>query len=222
MTRQSLRGYSGWCAVSSYFDGDGTVEIQVSKLTLRFKLSWADNWRNQLEQIKRFLEAQGIVCERVVYAKGAWHLVIGRIDSLRRAAAEMLQSGCSYKKRRELSALVSYYDNRLTGDRVIGEFNWCVREGIRSGFERTSRLPLTYKGAKRLQARLAGERARVVHQKVDPTLRSIIVDERVRLGLSVKKLALKHELSKTTISRVLREAFRTPRLGRVGDQDTLD
>ena len=218
-----MRGYSTWCAVASYFDGDGSVEIEVSKFTIRFKLSFSDNWRDQLQQIKDFLESRGEVCDRLVYAKkGAWHLVVGRIGSVRLAAERMIRSGCVFKKRIELTALLDYFRNKVTGGQVVREFNMSVRAGIRSGYERDSKLPLTYREGHQLQARLAGARARQVHQKVDSALGAVIRDERATQGLSVEKLAKIHKLSKTTISRVLRESFVVPRLGRIGDQETLD
>ena len=215
-------GYSSWCAVASYFDGDGTVELQLMKYTLRFKLSWTDNYRQQVEQVKLFLESQGVRTMRIVYAKGAYHLTIGKIESLRLAATRMLESGCAFKKRRELSALIAYYDNKKTGDQVVKEFNECVRSGIRSGWERTSRIPLTYKGGRMLQARLTGQAAGRALRKVDAPLRTKIIEERNQFSLPVEKLASLHRLSKTTISRVLREPTSASRLGRIGDQETLD
>jgi hypothetical protein len=217
------KGYETWCAVAAYFDGDGNVDIALSKLTLRFRLLWADSWRKQTEQLKRFLESKGVTTEKIVYDKnGANHLSVGRIDAMRIAALEMLRSGCSYKKRRELRALLAYYENKLTGDQVVREFNECVRLGVRSGYMRTSNLPLTYRGARVLQSRLTGAAARGVRQKVDEALRARLLDERARQGSSLQALASKYRLSKSTISRVLRESHGTTRLGRIGDQQTLD
>ncbi|MDE1852994.1 MAG: hypothetical protein KGI38_04500 [Thaumarchaeota archaeon] len=215
-------GYTNWCAVASYFDGDGTIELEVRKLTLRFRLVWTDNWRDQVEQIRRFLESQGVRTERIVYARGAWHLPIGEINSMRLAARLMVSSGCAFKKRKELLAMLAYYDNRLSGNQVINEFNESVRAGIRSGYERAGMLPLTYKQAKHLQAKLAGARAGAKLQKVGEELRLKIIKDRKVQGVSYERLASIHKVSKTTVGRILREYFGVPRLGRIGDQATLD
>jgi hypothetical protein len=215
-------GYKCWCAVASYFDGDGYVDLALSKLTLRFRIYWTDNYRLYLEQIKRFLERRGIATMRIVYARGAYHLGVGRIESVVLVARKMIQSGCVFKKRRELLALLGYYEDQLTGNQVVKEFNECVLSGVRSGFLRSSNHPLTYRGARRQQGRIGGHAAGRVLQKVDSQLKSRLVDERVRLGYTIEKLASTHHLSKTTVSRVLREPSGSSRLGRVGDQETLD
>lgn len=216
-------GYTNWCAVSGYFDGDGTVELELGKLTLRFLLLWVDNCYAQVEQIRDSLEANGIATELIVRdKKGANHLAVGRIAHAKEIALQMIQSGCCFKKLRELSAVVDYFGDKLTGDQTVKIFNGCVRNGTRSGFERESKLPLTYFEARRLQADLAGRGAASVRLKVGEELRLTIIGEGKEFGLSVETLAKKHRLGKTTISRILRGQLGERRLLRRGTRTTLD
>src|SRR5437870_13247974 len=48
----------GWCYVSGYFDGDGSVDVDPRKYTLHWVVSVTDNWLGQVQLVKIFLESQ--------------------------------------------------------------------------------------------------------------------------------------------------------------------
>ena len=127
-------GYDNWCAIAGFFDGDGGLDLEVRKFTLHWTLNFTDNWPPQLAEVKRFLESQGIKIGVVrPTGTGGYKVQVGAIDSLRKCATAMLEGRCLHKKRRELLALLDYFDGKITGDSVIALFNDEVRNGVRVG-----------------------------------------------------------------------------------------
>jgi hypothetical protein len=146
--------YDSWDQVGGYFDGDGTVYINTgSSKVLRFSLIWVDNCRDQLGQLRRFLISQGISTGEVLRrADGVFSLQIaGHLNVLR--AAKLMLPYC-YKKRFELSLVIDYYENRLSGTEAIDGFNSAVKSAIRGGKIRALEIPEKYEeGKKEARAR---------------------------------------------------------------------
>jgi hypothetical protein len=95
-------------------------------------LIWVDNSFDQLFQLRKFLLVQGIAVGNVLnHSNGVYRLQIGSPSSVL-SAAKMLVGFC-FKKRKELEAVISYYENRISGSAVLSIFNEQVRRGIRLG-----------------------------------------------------------------------------------------
>ncbi len=140
-------GYTDWTAVAGFFDGDGSVDIDVRAYTIHWVISFSDNWLGQIEQIREFLVKHGIRVGKTRRAGvGGWTCEVKEISSLKTMAIEMLRSGGIYKKKRELLLLIDYYSDKVRGTEVLEAFNTEVRLGIRVGKIRKTGLPYTHTG----------------------------------------------------------------------------
>jgi hypothetical protein len=141
--------YDSWGQVGGYFDGDGTVYINISSSeVLQFSLVWVDNCREQLGQLRRFLVSQGISTGEVLRrGDGVFTLhIAGPTNVL--SAARFLLPHC-FKKGLELSLVIDYYENRISGTEAIEGFNSAVRRAIRAGKIRDLQMPKRYAEGKR-------------------------------------------------------------------------
>lgn len=196
-------GYTSWAAVAGYFDGDGSVDLVAGAYTLRWVLSFSDNWLGQVDQVREFLAEHGINVRKARRnGVGGWTCEIKEISSMKAMAVEMLQSGGVYKKRMELELLVSYYSDKVTGTEVLEAFNAEVRFGIRIGKIRKTEMPHTHSEG------LA--RARHASSFEQRTLNMIetqnLVNEYLTTSLTGKSLARKYDVSEATVSRILKRS----------------
>jgi len=123
-------GYRDWRQVSGYFDGDGSVHVHYGKWTVRFKLSWSDSSRQQVSQIREFLTSHGIrPAPKLIFALGAYTLVVGDQNEVLKAAREMLPF--VYKKRAELQTIIDYRGDKITGSGVFERFKALQESGLR-------------------------------------------------------------------------------------------
>lgn len=197
-------GYDNWPAIAGYFDGDGGLDVDVRKFTLHFVINFTDNWPPQLMQIKQFLESRGISVGTVRRTGIGGHKVeVASIESLRRCASAMLDGRSLFKKRKELKFMLDYFDGKITGDDVIGLLNEEVRNGVRVGKLRISKVPFTYTDGKRVYKKghkwnslgllaLSKERKEAVRKAY------------VEAGLTIYQLASRYEVSPSTIFRAIR------------------
>jgi hypothetical protein len=141
--------YDSWGQVGGYFDGDGTVYVNISSSdVLQFSLIWVDNCREQLGQLRRFLVSQGISTGEVLRrGDGVFTLHIAGPTSVLRAA-KLLLPYC-FKKTLELSLVIDYYENRISGTEAIDGFNSAVKRAIRAGKIRDLEMPKKYAEGKR-------------------------------------------------------------------------
>jgi hypothetical protein len=116
---ETSEGYTNWCAVAVFFDGDGGLSIEPRSFTLHWSLSFVDNRPPQLLQIKSFLGRHGI---RVGMPRrsghGGWKIQISSIESLKEVGRQMLESGCLVKKNAEVEVMLQYFEGRITGTGV--------------------------------------------------------------------------------------------------------
>jgi hypothetical protein len=85
--------------VAGCFDGDGSVNVYVNKLTLDFGLQFSDNYRPQLEQLHHFLENHGVraghICKN---PREMMYVLLVSDDISVMKVAKMLLPYCSKKK----------------------------------------------------------------------------------------------------------------------------
>ncbi len=195
-----------WRYIAGYFDGDGSVDVDANAYTLRWVLSFSDNWLDQILFVKALLEQRGIRVQKPRRAGvGGWRLVVAEIESVRKMASNMLESGGLHKKRSELLLLLAYYDNKVTGNAVAEVLNYHVSSGARIGKIRQLNIPFTYS-----QGLRQGIRASVVGGKfLGQRERKQLVEDHVRLCLNGKQLALKYGVSRATVSRVINRCRRS-------------
>ncbi|MDV3278532.1 MAG: hypothetical protein LYZ69_08760 [Nitrososphaerales archaeon] len=138
-------GYKTWCAVAAFFDGDGSLDVEAHSYTLRWTMSFVDNWPPQLLQIKSFLEGRGIRVSKLKHCgHGGWKIQVSAIESMKKLAQFMLRSGCLVKKKDEIGIMVQYFDGKITGTGVAMFLNEEVRIGKRTGKIRQFHVPYTY------------------------------------------------------------------------------
>jgi hypothetical protein len=157
--------YDSWGQVGGYFDGDGTVYINLSSSeVLQFSLIWVDNCREQLGQLRRFLVSRGISAGEVLRrGDGVFTLHIAGARSVLRAA-RLLLPNC-FKKNLELSLVIDYYENRISGTEAIEGFNSAVKRAIRAGKIRDLEMPRKYVEGKR-EIEIRRVRRRQLQRKV--------------------------------------------------------
>ncbi len=194
-------GYSNWCAVAGFFDGDGSLDVDPRAYTIHWAISFSDNWYRQIEQVRRFLRLRRIrVGTPRRIGVGAWVCEVKEISSLKLIAEKMLRSGGTFKKRAELELLLDYYRSEVTGTDVIEFLNTEVKEGIRVGKIRHIGMPFTYSEGL-VHARSASNH----HQyKLTEHKRNSLVKEYLAGAVTGKALAAKFNVSEATVSRLLK------------------
>ena len=200
-------GYSSWEQVSGYFDGDGSVSLEVVRYILRFRLRFVDTWRAQVESIRVFLEKNGIKVKSVNRDRkrvtlSPYRIEIGAAERVLKTAKAMLPH--CVKKAYDLQIVVDYLEGRITGDEAVAKFNEEVRAGRRSGYVRESRVPYTYPEGIGLWRRGNASRARAAHLvRVPREIEALILYERKTSGTSFRRLSKKFGFSESVIRRVL-------------------
>jgi hypothetical protein len=152
--------YKTWGELAGYFDGDGTIELNVHLFTIETRLAFDENWRPHLEGIRNFLFERSIICGAVRKKESfnTWHLVIAHSDSVIRMAEELVKY--TVKKRGELQAALHYLKSETTAEEFVREFNEFVRMGERTGKIRPQAPPYTRSIGKELALRVHLGRAR--------------------------------------------------------------
>ncbi len=197
-----------WRYIAGYFDGDGSVDVDANAYTLRWVLSFSDNWLDQILFVKALLEQGGIRVQKPRRTGvGGWRLVAAEIESVRKMAINMLESGGLHEKRSELLLLLAYYDNKVTGKAVAEVLNYQVSSGARIGKIRQFNIPFTYSQGLREAIRASVVGGKSLGQRE----RKQLVEDHVRLLLSGKQLALKYGVSRATVSRVINRCRRSTR-----------
>ncbi len=195
-------GYTNWCAIAAFFDGDGSICGSPKKDVIRIKLEFADNWRPQVEQIDTFLRSQGIKPAKIFLSVGnAYSLYLSSNASILATCKGMLsRSDCLYKKRKELIRAVDYLEDRITGTQFIESLNESVRLGNRTGKIRRVDIPYTYsEGLKQRYYRMAARTRLLTDEQ-----KRHIVNDRTANKMTYASLAKKYGVSITTIVRALR------------------
>ncbi len=203
----SLSKYSTWGQVAGYFDGDGTVGIDVQLFTLGLYLEFTDNWAEQLGAVEAFLSRSGISVYRpsTITRHGAYTLKILVTHSVVEAAKRMLPY--VWKKELELKTTIDYYEGRITGQQVIEVFNEEVNAQKRVGKVRVVSLPHTYPQGRKMAQDFTLQRAvKAKIVEVPEKVRGDIAMEHFGSGTSQEKLAYKYQLSRAVIRRILRES----------------
>jgi hypothetical protein len=196
-------GYTSWAAVAGYFDGDGSVNIDVRAYTIHWVIAFSDNWLGQIEQIREFLIRHGVNVQkprRVGF--GGWMCEVKDIASLMIIAKEMLQSGGIFKKKRELQLLPDYYSDSITGTEVLEGFNSEVLLGVRVGKIRRAEMPYTHS-----EGLVRARRASNSEQKTLGVVESRqLIEEYLSSNVTGKSLAEKYGVSEATVSRLLKRS----------------
>jgi hypothetical protein len=120
-------GYQKWEQVSGYFDGDGSIKINVNKFTIQIFLLWTDTDFEQLQHIAEFLFRRRIVpvgpyvMRRQGKANHGYNLILSVEGGALVALKDMLPF--VYKKRGQVEASIDYLEDKMTGDEFIKRIN---------------------------------------------------------------------------------------------------
>jgi hypothetical protein len=194
-------GYSNWCAVAAFFDGDGGLSVDPRSFTLHWSLSFVDNWPPQLLQIKSFLERHGIgVSMPRRSGHGGWKIQVSTIESLKRIGRQMLETGCLVKKKGEIEIMLRYFEGRITGTEVGTFFNNEVTIGRRTGKIRKFDVPFTYpQGKAESRKGFSNQRTSLSKSQKETIAKTYSIK-----GLTMYQLASMYHVSPSTIYRVVR------------------
>jgi hypothetical protein len=198
-------GYSNWNQTSGYFDGDGAVIPLIQYYNLIFHLTWSDTYSPQLEQLKTFLESEGLHPAKITDGATAYFLPLYRQDEVLMAAKKMLPF--AYKKWYDLSTLAAYLENRITGSEAMTRLNESIKARSRSAPIRYVHMPfLRSEGAyagRVLGARRAAESRKLLTR--DQVQKVIKCRE---AGMPVKELTSLFNVSKDTIYKVINGEYK--------------
>ncbi|MDV3243597.1 MAG: hypothetical protein LYZ66_00310 [Nitrososphaerales archaeon] len=173
----------------------------MRKDTVHIRLEFSDNWRPQIEQIKEFLNSQGIPTGGIhKMAGGAFALVVSAQSGLIKAVTKMLEhSGCLHKKRDELLAVLEYLTDRITGTEFMERLNRSDELGNRVGKIRHVRIPYTHAEGSRQRYERSATKRRLL---TDEQKKQIVIDR--QLGtMTYRELAAKYGVSITVIATAL-------------------
>ena len=202
------RGYSSWRQVSGYFDGDGSVSLEVVKYVLRFRVRFADTWKPQMDSIRSFLirhgiRATGVNRDNAKDPLPAYRVEVGAVGSVLEVARFMLPF--CVKKAEDLGITIDYLEGRITADEAVAKFNEEVRRGRRSGFIRESSMPYKRAQGIRLKQLENARKARAAYAVyVSPDVRDKIREDHAKLKVGFISLSKKYGYSPSVIRRILR------------------
>jgi len=198
-----IEGYRCWTAIAGFFDGDGSVDVDVRVYTLHWTISFTDNWLGQIEQIRHFLIKEGIrVGKPRRVGVGGWMCEIKEISSVMTSALKMLQSGGIYKKRAELKLVLDYYSDKITAQDALKALNREVQLGIRVGKLRDTDMPYTRsQGLERARYASSFEQRKLESYEIRE-----LISEYLSTRMTGKSLAKKYDISEATVSRLLRRS----------------
>ena len=121
----------------------------------------------------------------------------------------MLEGRCLHKKRRELLALLDYFDGKITGDCVIALFNDEMRNGVRVGKLRASSLPYTYTDGRRAY-KTSHKRNPLGMCALNEEDKKTVRREYLDAGSTIYQLASKYGVAPSTILLAIRGLQRGP------------
>lgn len=200
--------YSTWEQLAGYFDGDGSVSILIWKFVVSFYLDFADQCREQLEQIVAFLRSQGIRTGivRKMSSSAAYFLRIADQESVAKIAESVVRF--CFKKRAELRTLLEYRKyNLITGSEVQMRFARYVETGFRERHGKRAFIPMPW-------AFSVGYRRSRMGARRDPRKRWPVLSEaqkqeaRVRhnvFGETITALGLFYGVSRMAMWRILKK-----------------
>jgi hypothetical protein len=203
--------YSSWEQVAGYFDGDGNVRMEVGKFVLRIGVRFADTWRPQLESIRSFLVAEGLVMGKVSRdhdgvgnRQAPFRLDVGENTSVVKLMEKLV--GLCVKKRKDLEIALDYLHDRITGDEAVKRFNEQFLSGRRRGKIHASNMPYPRSHGLRHHEIINAKKAREAHRvEVEEPVQAAIISDRLEQGLEFRKLSEKYGLSYGVLKRILRE-----------------
>jgi len=202
------RGYSSWRQVSGYFDGDGSVSLEIVRYVLRFRVRFVDTWRPQVVSIRLFLIQHGITPTGVNQDNkkdrlAPYRVEVGAAGEVLKVAKKMLPF--CLKKAEDLRITIDYLEGRITANEAVNRFNEEVRRGRRSGFIRESNVTYTRPEGLRLWQLENARKARAAHAvDVSSDIQNLIREDHNKSGLGFVRLSKKYGYSQSVIKRILR------------------
>ena len=204
----SPKAYSTWEQVAGYFDGDGSVTFFLWKFVVAFYLDFADQYRDQLEQIASFLRSQGIpigVTHKVSKAQ-AYTLRIADQDGVVKVA-EGIAPYC-FKKKQELITLLEYRKlDLISGSEVQKRFRRYVEIGKRErhGNRPFRPMPWSFSVGFRISRRNSALFKRKPRQVLSEAQMREVRERHNVFGQSIDVLSLSYGVSRSAIWRLLKK-----------------
>ncbi len=193
--------YKSWQQVAGYTDGDGGLLLNPECYTISLGIDWADSFKPQLDGIRSFLLSEKVGPEKV-YALGqarpVWHLRLSNQAGLMKALTAMLPF--VNKKKDQVTAMIRYLANEMTGEELIEAFNEAVRVGTRSGYIRHVSMPYSHSQG------VAKGRTFLSRGKGRRTVSTHVLNQvnlRKQNGMTMRDVSEEAGVSKSTIYRRL-------------------
>ena len=208
-----MERYTSREQVAGYFDGDGYMGISdVSNRPYKLGLSivFTDQSFDQIANIRDFLLGHEIKTSNILKtSKGtAYIVVVGGYESVKKTLRSMLPH--LYKKANEIQAVLDYYKNKISGNKLLEVFREEVGAGRRERRQHRVALDIPYtrqeglalmkaRRKERLRDAFGRFRPRVTPEDFD-RIRREHFDEGKRLRDLVKEYP---QYARETIRRVL-------------------
>lgn len=177
------------------------MKIHRGVYSLTLTVTWADQYKRQLEHMKEFLQNKGVIGHVAKYREKARTYYELSVNEGNNALA-VLKKMSPYvdKKASQVRAAIEYLENRITGEKFVEEMNEAVRLRKRSSSIRSLKMPYT----KREGLQLAGHTRRFGKSRAltSEQIKSMKKD-RDQLGLSFPKLARLYGVATSTAHRSL-------------------
>jgi hypothetical protein len=199
-----VESYRSWSELAGYFDGDGTVEFSIDSFTIHIRLAFDENWEAHLIGIANFLRVRGIVAGRVRRKESynSWHIVISNAVGTKRMAKAMMPH--TVKKRRELQAVLDYFEDELTGDEFVQVMNAEVVSGQRTGKLRKQGPHFTHVGGVQESRRIGEAKRRL--RRLTPIPQAVIeriVEDRQKQKIGLPDFSRRYGYSVKILRRVI-------------------
>ena len=192
--------YSSWTQTSGYFDGDGAVIPVAQYYNLLFHLTWADTYSPQLEQVKKFLDSEGLHPAKIADGTTAYILSLNRQDEVLVAAKSMLPF--AYKKWYDLQTAIQYLENRITGSEAMNRLNESVKARSRSAPIRHVHMPF-FRNEGVFAGRALGARRTAEKRKMLNQAQVKEATECREAGMSVKDLMARFGVGRYVIYKAI-------------------
>jgi hypothetical protein len=113
--------------VVGFFDGEGTILLDVRKNSVGIEVSFAQKYTPLLDSVQEFLEDQGIKGSRISDGGHARRLTVHSTEEVATVLKEMLPH--LRLKENQARAALGYLEDRISGRELVQIFNQEVEAG---------------------------------------------------------------------------------------------
>ena len=129
--QDKLESPSSWEWVAGFFDGEGSILLEVRKYSIGMEVTFSQKYSPLLDSVQEFLRNEGIKSSTIYRRGTASSLSIHSTEDVKSVLEGMLPH--LRLKENQAKAALDYLEDRINGKELVRIFNQEVEAGRRSG-----------------------------------------------------------------------------------------